>query len=96
MYCLKCIPLFLLGFKPRTFRVLGKRDDHYTTETCLGTTARILLERRKEFMYCLKCKPLFLLGFKPRTFRVLGKRDDHYTTETPQFLSCALSGKIDT
>ena len=26
-------PLFPLGFEPRTSRVLGERDDHYTTET---------------------------------------------------------------
>ena len=25
--------LFPLGFEPRTFRVLGERDNHYTTET---------------------------------------------------------------
>uniref|UniRef100_A0AAV2K7Y0 Uncharacterized protein n=1 Tax=Knipowitschia caucasica TaxID=637954 RepID=A0AAV2K7Y0_KNICA len=30
--------MFLLGFEPRTFRVLGERDDHYTTETtCEGS-----------------------------------------------------------
>ena len=27
--------LFLPGFEPGTFCVLGKRDDHYTTETPL-------------------------------------------------------------
>ena len=27
--------LFPLGLEPRTFRVLGERDDHYTTETVL-------------------------------------------------------------
>ena len=25
--------MFPLGFEPRTFRVLGERDNHYTTET---------------------------------------------------------------
>ena len=29
--------LFPLGFEPRTFRVLGERDNHYTTETDLAT-----------------------------------------------------------
>ncbi len=33
--------------------------------------------------------------FQTKDLSRLGKRDDHYTTETPQFLSCALSGKID-
>ena len=29
--------LFPLGFEPRTFRVLGERDNHYTTETYAAT-----------------------------------------------------------
>ena len=28
--------MFLPGFEPGTFRVLGERDDHYTTETAQG------------------------------------------------------------
>ena len=27
--------LFLAGLEPATFRVLGGRDNHYTTETCM-------------------------------------------------------------
>ena len=27
--------MFLPGFEPGTFRVLGERDDHYTTETLI-------------------------------------------------------------
>ncbi len=27
------LPLFPLGFEPRTSRVLGERDNHYTMET---------------------------------------------------------------
>ena len=27
-------PVFLPGFEPGTFRVLGECDNHYTTETC--------------------------------------------------------------
>ena len=30
---LKIIPMFLAGLEPATFRVLGGRDNHYTTET---------------------------------------------------------------
>ena len=26
--------MFLAGLEPATFRVLGGRDNHYTTETC--------------------------------------------------------------
>ena len=28
--------LFPPGLEPGTFRVLGERDNHYTTETCLS------------------------------------------------------------
>ena len=31
----KCRPLIPLGFEPRTFRVLGERDNHYTMESHL-------------------------------------------------------------
>ena len=27
--------MFPLGFEPRTSRVLGERDNHYTMETCI-------------------------------------------------------------
>ena len=29
-------PLIPLGFEPRTSRVLGERDNHYTMESALG------------------------------------------------------------
>ena len=32
-YTVKETKVFPLGFEPRTFRVLGERDNHYTTET---------------------------------------------------------------
>ncbi len=32
--------LFPLGFEPRTSRVLGERDNHYTMETCMCATVK--------------------------------------------------------
>ena len=34
--------LFPLGFEPRTFRVLGERDNHYTTETDTSVTPKVI------------------------------------------------------
>ena len=42
--------LFPPGLEPRTFRVLGERDNHYTTETNLlkATYHRNLFERKHQ------------------------------------------------
>ena len=34
-FCQKMKPLIPLGFEPRTSRVLGERDNHYTMESAL-------------------------------------------------------------
>ena len=39
----KSFPLFSLGLEPRTFRVWGERDNHYTTKTALWMNEKIEL-----------------------------------------------------
>ena len=36
--------VFLPGFEPGTFRVLGERDDHYTTETAEKLSTHLHLD----------------------------------------------------
>ena len=43
--------MFPPGLEPGTFRVLGERDNHYTTETSLYSSESLLLSRRECIRY---------------------------------------------
>ena len=43
--------VFLPGFEPGTFRVLGERDDHYTTETAEKLSTRLRVDATLIFNY---------------------------------------------
>ena len=46
--------LFPPGFEPGTFRVLGERDNHYTTETCVLWLDFLMVKDSSFFFFIAK------------------------------------------
>ena len=42
--------MFPPGLEPGTFRVLGERDNHYTTETCSGSVLNVIINSTKKLV----------------------------------------------
>ena len=86
--------MFLPGFEPGTFRVLGERDNHYTTETlhsCSGVSSPLLYFLGGNAINFKVCPAL--AGNRTRVSRVAGENS---TTEPPMPVgsSCGVSSHV--
>ena len=70
------VKMFPSGIEPETFSVLGRCDNHYTTETSTSMQIKFLLEQADDqevsfFYFCLICVYDCLYGTKNKKTRMV-------------------------